>query len=197
MLQKNAHPSDEVIRSGLELLRLKREERVEHIVQHARLTQRLQMLENGILRFIQLTLSIRYPPEFVLARMSSLHSSAPRLDALKLPSKPGSSGFDDELVMKPRGRNLNSTLLLIFVFSTIVILTHFVPAQLAIREILPHARSDRFWGPSFLGQSERSVSTNSMQWNARLYSAISASSLSVMWSIESYRVVFTMTPLSR
>jgi hypothetical protein len=152
MLRKENYSSHETIRSGLGLLQRKREYRVEKVVDQAHLTQRLNMLENPMLRFIHLTLSPRLPMRFLVARISSLDSPAPRVDALKLPSNPGSSGFDDELVMKPSFRNLGSTLWLVLVFGTIFFLTRFVPPQLVAQESVAQGGESatnsrgQFWG---------------------------------------------------
>jgi len=176
-LQKEPCPSDASINEMFQQFQSGRIDRATECYNEAHQMQRMHILENRVLRFIQLVVSPKIPAEFILGRVTSQFSPAPRLNALPVPMRQDRWGYDDEVRLKPRQRSPGHTLLFIFLLVCAMFVSRFVSPL----DTVPNMSSV---GRLLLEDAQV------RSWILRL-------ALTVIWTIESYRVGAVMTPLIR
>lgn len=173
-LRKEPDPSDESIRKTFQQYQNEREKYVREAVAHGTGLQQMEMLDGSIPRFLQLFVIPRLPMDFVMADAAALYSPAQRLAGLPVPSSPNATGFDDDVRLKPDHRASGPTIL--FILSLFLV---FLVSKL-----------DFLWS-SILPQDTL------IQEDAQIWRSVYPLVFSVIWTIESYRVGSTLSPLWR
>ncbi|KAJ9363500.1 hypothetical protein C8Q69DRAFT_178943 [Paecilomyces variotii] len=174
-LQKEPDPSQDSITEMFRRFQNSREEIVRGASAQGHEVQKMQMLDGPIPKFLQLVVIPKLPAGFMISETASRFSAGQRFAALPVPSIPTSWGFDDEIRMRPQQRAGTHTLLFV-----LGLLLTFLISRLG----------------SVFGESLPKPDLNhSLQQNAQVYSSLYPLVLSVIWTIESYRVGSTMTPL--
>ncbi|KAJ5826257.1 hypothetical protein N7474_003395 [Penicillium riverlandense] len=174
-LQKEPCPSDASVNEVFQKFQSNRQDRATESYKGAHQMQKMHLLENRVLRFIQLVVSPRLSDESIMNQIASQFSPAPRLNALPVPVRQNRWGYDDEVRLKPRQRTSGHTLLFIFLLVCAMILSKFVSP-------LDTASKISSVGPQVLEDTQ-------------IRSTVLRLALTVIWTIESYRFGAVMTPL--
>lgn len=176
-LQREPCPSDASINECFKLYQAGRRDRATESYNEAHQTQKMHVLENKVLRFIQLVVSPRLSAEFIMDQIASQFSPAPRLNALTIPMRQNRWGYDDEVQLKPCQRAPGQTLLFILLLVCVMIASWFV---------------------SYLNTASNISSVSPLlHEDIQVRSMVLRLALAVIWTIESYRVGAVMTPLIR
>ncbi|KAJ5606013.1 hypothetical protein N7510_008794 [Penicillium lagena] len=174
-LQEEPSPSDASISEAFQQFQNGRRDRAEESYNEARQMQQMHILENRVLRFIQLVVSPRLSAEFIMDQVASHFSPAPRLKALPVPMRQKRWGYDDEVRLKPLQRAPGQTLLFIFLLACAMIVSWIVSPL------------DTVSNTSSVGPL--------LHEDTQVRSRVLRLALTVVWTIESYRVGAVMTPL--
>ncbi|GAD94007.1 hypothetical protein PVAR5_2627 [Paecilomyces variotii No. 5] len=174
-LRKERNPDEKAINEMFRQFQNSRDEIVRAASTQGHQVQKMQMLDGLIPKFFQLVVLPMLPTDFLISQTAARSSVGQRFAALPVPPITTAWGFDDEVKTRPQKRAGKHTLpfvlalLLLFLFSRL---------GWAIGAFLPK--------PELSGMLEP---------RAELYSSLSALALSVIWTIESYRVGSIMSPL--
>ncbi|KAL1852177.1 hypothetical protein Plec18170_005901 [Paecilomyces lecythidis] len=176
-LRKEPDPNEKTINEMFQEFQKSREDIVRAVSAHGHQVQQLQMLEGPIAKFMQLVVFPILPKDFIISETASRCSAGQRFAALPVPPITTAWGFDDEIKMRPQTRASKHTL-----FFVLTLLFALLVSRLGwlIGDFLP-----------------RPELSDTLEERSQLYDSLSALALSVVWTIESYRVGSTMTPFWR
>jgi hypothetical protein len=176
-LQKEPCPSDASVNEVFQKFQSGRNDRATQSYKEAHQMQKMHILENRVLRFIQLVVTPRLSAGFIMNQVTAQFSPAPRLNALPVPMRQDRWGYNDEVRLKPRQRTPRQTLLFILLLVCAMIVSRFVLPLDTVSNI------------SSVGPL--------LHEDTQIRSTVLRLALTVIWTIESYRVGAVMTPLIR